>query len=114
MTAHTPGPWTCHTGSVYKDGPTVYPKGQDEGIPICHMDREPGNGTMPVERDANARLIAAAPDLLAALEAAEQKMYALGREFSGPRFTDRYDDGPTLLKLCEQANAAIARAKGEK
>jgi len=61
---HTPGPWTCHCGMVYKDGPSVYPKGDEWGIPIARMDREPGNGTFPVERDANARLIAAAPDLL--------------------------------------------------
>ena len=63
---HTKGPWTCHSGAVYQDSPDVYPKGETNGIPIAHMDRESGNGTAPVERDANAHLIAAAPDLLAA------------------------------------------------
>ena len=62
-TQHTPGPWTIITGSVYKERSSG---GGD--IPIAHMDREIGNGTVPVERDANARLIAAAPDLLTALE----------------------------------------------
>ena len=66
---HTPGPWTAHSGAVYVDGPNVYPKGDDLGIPIARMDREPGNGTVPTERDANARLIAAAPALLEAAKA---------------------------------------------
>ena len=68
---HTPGPWICHSGAVWKDGVDVYPKGPHNGIPIAKMDREPYNGTLPVERDANARLIAAAPDLLEALEILE-------------------------------------------
>lgn len=45
------------------------------------------------------------------LKDAEQKMFALGREFSSPRFTDRYGDGPQLLKLAEKARAAIAKAE---
>ena len=61
---HTKGPWTCHSGMVWKDGPDVYPKGENNGIPIARMDREPGNGTVTTERDCNARLIAAAPELL--------------------------------------------------
>jgi hypothetical protein len=61
---YTPGPWTCTSGMVWKAGR------KGDGIPIARMDRIPGNGTSPVERDANARLIAAAPNLLAACEAA--------------------------------------------
>lgn len=33
-------------------------------IPIARMDREPGNGTRPVERDSNAAAIALLPDLI--------------------------------------------------
>ena len=66
--SYTPGPWVCHSGAVYKDGPNVWPKGEENGIPIAKMDREPDNGIIPVERDANARLIAAAPELLKALK----------------------------------------------
>ena len=62
---HTPGPWTCHSGMVWFQ----IDKSED-GIPLAYMDREPGNGTLPVERDANAKLMAAAPGMLAALEAA--------------------------------------------
>lgn len=57
-TQHTPGPWRVCSGMVETA----------RGIPVAHMDRAPGNGTQPVERDANARLIAAAPELLAALQ----------------------------------------------
>ena len=56
----TPRPWICHSGMVWKDGPEVYPKGDKDGIPICRMDREIGNGTMPTERDSNAHLIVTA------------------------------------------------------
>lgn len=56
---HTPGPWKEISGAVY-----AYARGGF--IPIAKMDREPGNGTLPTERDANARLIAAAPELLEA------------------------------------------------
>ncbi|KKM78764.1 hypothetical protein LCGC14_1356680 [marine sediment metagenome] len=93
--AHTPGPWHVVTGSVYTgidwDGKS------DPGVPIASMDREPGNGTRPVERDANARLIAAAPDLLAALEG----------------LVDRFDgseDGEAVEFVA--ARAAIDKAKG--
>ena len=44
---HTPTPWVVSCGSIYTT----------EGIPIAEMDREVGNGTLPVERDENARHI---------------------------------------------------------
>lgn len=59
---HTRGPWVYHSGMVWK------PDGSEDGFPIARMDRETGS-TIPTERDANARLIAAAPELLAACEA---------------------------------------------
>lgn len=63
-TPFTPGPWHVASGSVYVNR---VPAGV-EGICIAHMDRdEPA--TRPTERDANARLIAAAPSLYEALDA---------------------------------------------
>lgn len=56
MIPHTPGPWQVNSGMVETA----------KGVPIARMDRTPGNGTQPVERDANAYLIAAVPTLLAA------------------------------------------------
>ena len=61
---HTPGPWVYSDGMVWKHRPPE-PNRTVEAIPIARMDREPGNGTLPVERDDNARLIAAAPETAA-------------------------------------------------
>ena len=58
-TTHTKGPWIVVSGQVETP----------EGIPIARMAREPQNGTTPVERDCNAYLCAAAPEMLAILEA---------------------------------------------
>jgi hypothetical protein len=58
--SHTPGPWTWAQGKEYADGrdfPSVYMGPESSEI---------GGNTMD-EADANARLIAAAPDLLAGL-----------------------------------------------
>jgi len=58
---HTPGPWTvvvANTGAVYITGG----KPLEDGLnPIASMDGDPD------ELDDNARLMAAAPDLLDAL-----------------------------------------------
>ena len=65
MTEFTPGPWKYSTGSVYK-AESVDADGYPTSA-IEHMDRE-NPDTFGAERDANARLIAAAPDLLEALQ----------------------------------------------
>lgn len=70
---HTPGPWQVNSGMVETA----------TGIPIAWMDRKPNNGTMPVERDQNAKLVAAAPELLEALKAM-LKAYAPKADFSKP------------------------------
>lgn len=53
MSTHTPGPWTVSHGSVYASN----------DVRVALMDRDEPC-TLPTERDANARLIAAAPALL--------------------------------------------------
>ena len=80
---HTPGPWIYHSGMVFKDGPNVYPKGKDDGIPIARMDREPGNGTDPCERDANAKLCAAAPELLTCCQSVLLRLDAEAKVLGG-------------------------------
>lgn len=73
----TPGPWEVDSGMVQtvRELPS-----SGLHIPIAYMDREPSNGTMPVERDANARLIAAAPDLLEALRSLQQEILLVTRK----------------------------------
>ena len=70
---------------------------------IAWMDRESGNGTMPVERDANARLIAAAPDLLAALHSILEH---------SKEFGDIEDYETMLVRIEDKARAAIREVEG--
>jgi hypothetical protein len=63
-TAHTPGPWTARP-SKYRDGEWVVQAGMPTNRVLAYFgDRDPLDET----DIANARLIAAAPDLLSALE----------------------------------------------
>lgn len=59
------------------------------------------------EAEANARLIAAAPELLAALDALEA--YARGFSVSGVCLEDEIEGGRLLANACD----AIAKATGE-
>ena len=95
-TQHTPGPWF-----LTPEGYGVY-KGDsygDRGDMVCTL---PGYGSDASTRIANARLIAAAPELLSALE-------DFCRECDG--YLDGNDGSPwgTLLK----GRAAIAKATGQ-
>lgn len=90
MSNPTPGPWVYEYGAIYS--PAVGRIGlADRDNPL----------TKPWERDCNARLMAAAPDLLAALE--------FVREF----YQRSFDVMPVAFQsvddLCAQA---IARATG--
>lgn len=60
---HTPGPWEAHTYGDKSVSVRHY-LGMGLNQPVCEMHP----GKTPAERNANARLIAAAPELLAALE----------------------------------------------
>jgi hypothetical protein len=106
---HTPGPWSVYH-SVY--GPVI---DTADGIPVAklhHANVGPDqfsdeNDTWPNE--ANARLIAAAPDMLAALEANDAvftDLIAYATQSLGARFIAQ-------IRAAAKANdAAIAKAKG--
>lgn len=92
MAKHTPGPWATI------DGAEVYP----ESGPAAHVELArvvgPWSGSSwygPAEAAANGRLIAAAPELLAALRQCADRLGEM-------------DCGPEL----EAARAAIAKAEG--
>ena len=64
MTAkHTPGQWAYH------NTPTPFIHVAAGGLPICQIYTSTAHGQSMGEQFANARLIAAAPELLAALQA---------------------------------------------
>ena len=81
MSGHTPGPWFV--------GVTLAPQ-HGEDVPAIVGDRDsvvallPGNWNFCTKNEANARLIAAAPELLEALERVIRRVdgnsYCLGAE----------------------------------
>lgn len=118
---HTPGPWFPH-GFTYPEGVAGDVFAKDSGnvlacTPICRvvepvskMDgdvrRPPIDALSAIARkeaarpiiEANARLIAASPDLLAACQAAEDFLASV--------------DSDEALSIYDQLHAAIARATG--
>jgi hypothetical protein len=93
-TKNTPGPW------VYEYGMVTHP---EKGA-LLHADRT-NPETRPIERDANARLASAAPDLLAVAEAFE-RWFASHVPANG-------DEGKRLYTIHTYMRAAIAKAEGE-
>jgi hypothetical protein len=87
MNKFTPGPWKCV-------GTLVYFSNNSGGIDLYRCP----------DPEANARLIAAAPDLLEALELCRSELAAMKSEigFRG-----------TTIDVINTADAAIARARGE-
>ena len=96
MMNHTPGPWHCENGRGIKtaDGEHV------SGLGLCTLlggqpeDRE--------EAEANTRLMAAAPELLAALE-------DMVKSFGYTDWSSVHD-----AARCEHAREVLAKVKGNK
>jgi hypothetical protein len=108
---HTAGPWKSNaTGSL--PGAAVWTADGREFI--CSLVPA-GIKTPNSERmDANCRLIAAAPCLLAACEAAESEIRILARSLiDNSPFTEEHDQGRAWLLIADQLRTAIAKAKGE-
>jgi hypothetical protein len=96
---HTPGPWTVDYSDdnlrIYAGGVLIGEvNGSTKHIEVRGLDGE--------TTEANAWLIAAAPDLLAALERILARVETLNL------FTGRGED----TKVVEQARAAIGKATG--
>jgi len=94
MSKHTPGPWhVANVGWIASERGT-----------ICAMyAMKTGLHGEDIEGEANARLIAAAPDLLDALKAAQEEL----------RLIRMKDTNAVYDVLCRsQISAAIAKAEG--
>ena len=94
-TTHTPGPWTVDGNEIF--GP------QDSGVIVARLPEWGILADGPDPAAHNARLIAAAPDLLEALQ------YALERFECIPEHRDEIGLYRTGARL---ARAAIAKATG--
>ncbi len=94
MNSHTPGPWR-RVGSTVQAGAT------DEGTHVMVSDSYFGHGDRE-ETEANARLIAAAPDLLEALRA----------QRCSQCMPSEPDD--IVCDGCRMRRAALAKAEGSK
>jgi hypothetical protein len=101
MIKHTPGPWTA-IADPYEDGKPYYHIRAGHG---SHGDGFSFSGIIP---DADARLIAAAPELLAALESTT-KMLSFFLRYTTPD----WDGSATPTSTIGVARATIAKAKGE-
>ena len=100
MTQHTPGPWWTSSAIQVRCGDR---RTTGDFIADCMGDDAHQSWV-------NARLIAAAPDLLAALDALlEAQIYADGEGLVTVKYADTADGEAAV----SQARAAIAKAKGE-
>lgn len=113
-TKHTPGPWYVGTGTY--EGRNIYSANaitDSEGFIYQPVIATAEDNDVP-HWDANARLIAAAPELLTALQWYEAKAVQMGRAAIN-------QDSKLMLALMKeiaveygaQARAAIAKATGE-
>ena len=101
---HTPGPWHFSASLGKPTNHAVYERRALRTV----VNLAPEFGLR--ESEANARLIAAAPDLLAALAGCAAALKEAGKDFA---VANRHAARPNLYELHEQtARAAIARAKG--
>jgi hypothetical protein len=89
---HTPAPWRVFT--------------DDNECGLYHV-RTPGRAVAEPEDEANARLIAAAPELLESLQA------VLAMDVKGHSLLDRLQFSTEGRALSEKCMGAIAKAKGE-
>lgn len=112
---HTPGPWTAHFNEAGASGATTCSIYDDAHEPdtgyIADVYRNHIGSFIPMEEfEANARLIAAAPDLLKELDVRVGDLFMLRKaiEAGDPKaeLLMRVDD------MLRETKAAIAKAEG--
>lgn len=102
---HSPGPWSYSVerqlDPKYMDGCVRDSKGDD----VCWLYVGVVTSDVTENEEANARLIAAAPEMLALLREALPLARALRKSYSEPGFDDRSE-------LCKSLEALLARLDG--
>ena len=113
MSKHTPGPWFYDSGAIWSDSQL-----DPENKPYVFRGEEPLAAV--ISRNAqDAHLIAAAPQMLEALELLSEAVRSLDEQISTVHNKIIITDAVSLLRLqnaalsaANQAEAAIAAAKG--
>ena len=101
---HTPGPWSVDgIASVKGTSSLDYPITDQRGLCVAHVIFNEDGGDNREECHADANLIAAAPELL---EALERLNLVIG-------LTPIKGNLEAVQDACDIARAAIAKAKGE-
>lgn len=95
-TSHTPGPWTATDTPPFR----IRAEGEGMSVAVAFQFRDGAPDRDIAQVNANARLIAAAPDLLAACQLALNTL-------APPR-------GSATAWVCATLRAAIAKAQSEK
>ena len=101
MTEHTPGPWHASYG-----GETITVSAAR--VVVARL----AGGFRPQIREANARLIAAAPELLAALDEFYNAI-SLGPLDAASQYGPDFDLDAHVQAKAEKARAALAKARPE-
>jgi hypothetical protein len=107
---HTPGPWHYRRGDEWSHSVVTHHGTLPDGSQNCWTVADINKMREPAH-EANARLIAAAPDLLEALRVFVSCSLPVSTEIDerGHRWTEAYLDQALPI-----ARAAIAKAEGEK
>ncbi|HEX7387846.1 MAG TPA: hypothetical protein VF285_11325 [Castellaniella sp.] len=106
-TQHTPGPWLARAiGTFNEPGYAVF--WEDRSKSGVHTRRLDYKGCFT---EADAHLIAAAPDLYEALKLALKALNAIGQEMTvGERYTNA---GQYLIDALPPCTTALAKAEGK-
>jgi hypothetical protein len=117
---HTPGPWeSVRCGKTENKRNLVefqIRSTQGEGLSACVAWTDEVRAEQAEQTEANARLIAAAPELLAALEAALSKMESdesqIEGEWGSSLSLEELEKDGSLSAEIITARAVIAKARG--
>ena len=107
MIAHTPRPWAVNGECIRNGGPSINVMAGPYLIAsVPFSTRQADNESRLIEAQANARLIAAAPELVLSLQATLRALE--GQPSPAECLDDHWID-----KTIRAARAAITKAKGE-
>lgn len=107
---HTPGPWFEQVG--FSDDVEITAESREGMVAICAMDLG-FTGHIGVEQEANARLIAAAPDLLEACVEAAKTFRRYESLHLDKGTVDGAQKAAANASQAKSIEAIIARARGE-